>query len=233
MPIWLLSSTFYGQWLPGDSRGSVTNVRDRRPGDEKMPVRIEHSNPGQDYEDTIPVLERAARDQLKGPPVCLNLQQAEKLIEQFQETAEYRSWTLTPFQLCSITSIWSSTLPPNSARCNSYATSKVTGHGGSIIYLVVRPLALGGRIVAHAESFAIWLAPFSTCVTDSRHRWSYGTWSGVGYRQKNLIRITCFQETPSLSSEPPALTGREERDILPPLTREARNSVGALHTVAG
>src|SRR5437763_1061534 len=28
---WLLSSTFYGNWLPGDPRGFVSRVRDRRP----------------------------------------------------------------------------------------------------------------------------------------------------------------------------------------------------------
>jgi hypothetical protein len=29
MTVWLLTSIFYGQWLPGDPRGSVTNVRER------------------------------------------------------------------------------------------------------------------------------------------------------------------------------------------------------------
>ena len=39
MTFWLLSSTFYGQWLPGDPRGSVTNVRDRRDDDANPGMR--------------------------------------------------------------------------------------------------------------------------------------------------------------------------------------------------
>jgi hypothetical protein len=49
MPCWLLSSTFYGQWLTGDARGCVTNVRDRRPGDAATVTRSEHSAPGEEY----------------------------------------------------------------------------------------------------------------------------------------------------------------------------------------
>jgi REP element-mobilizing transposase RayT len=94
MTAWLLTSTFYGQWLPGDTRGSVTNVRDRRPGDPATPVRIEHARPGDGYEDAIPGLQRAAREQLKGPPVAVDLPQAEQLLDQFQETAAHRHWTL-------------------------------------------------------------------------------------------------------------------------------------------
>src|SRR5712691_4338191 len=94
MTAWLVSSTFYGQWLPGDPRGSVTNVLDRRPDDRATDVRIEHARPGEDYEDPIPALQRAARDLLKGPPVTVNLAQAEQLLEQFQETADHRGWVL-------------------------------------------------------------------------------------------------------------------------------------------
>jgi REP element-mobilizing transposase RayT len=94
MTAWLLSSTFYGQWLPGDSRGSVTNVRDRRPRDPDSPVRLEHARPGENYEAAIPGLHRAASEQLKGPPVVVDLPQAVQLLEQFQETAAHRGWTL-------------------------------------------------------------------------------------------------------------------------------------------
>lgn len=79
MTHWFLTSTFYGQWLPGDPRGSVTNVRDRRPSDTAKPVRIEHSLPGDDYEDAIPSLRRAALEQLKGPSVAVEPAQAEQL----------------------------------------------------------------------------------------------------------------------------------------------------------
>jgi len=94
MTPWLLTSTFYGQWLPGDSRGSVTSVRDRRPDDPATPTRIEHAQPGEEFEDAMPGLQRAALDQLQGPPVSLDLPQAEQLFEQFQETASHRGWIL-------------------------------------------------------------------------------------------------------------------------------------------
>jgi REP element-mobilizing transposase RayT len=94
MPDWLVTSTFYGQWLPGDPQGSVTNVRDRRPGEPAASVRIEHSEPGEDYEAWMEGLRRAAADQLKGPPVALDLPMAEQLLEQFLETSQHRGWAL-------------------------------------------------------------------------------------------------------------------------------------------
>ncbi len=94
MAAWLLTSTFYGQWLPGDPRGCVTNVLDRRPGDLKGPVRFEHAQPGQVYEGALPGLQRVARQRLKGPSVAVDLVQAEQILDQFQETAVYRQWTL-------------------------------------------------------------------------------------------------------------------------------------------
>ena len=94
MPLWLVTSTFYGQWLPGDERGSVTNVRDQRPTDPRTKIRIEHDRPGEAYEGAIPGLHRAALAQLKGAPVSVDLPQAEELLAQFQETATFRRWTL-------------------------------------------------------------------------------------------------------------------------------------------
>lgn len=81
MTAWLLSSTFYGQWLPGDPRGSVTNVRDRRPDDPNKTVRLEHARFGDAYEDAIPGLQRSALQLLKGPPVAVDLAQAEQLLD--------------------------------------------------------------------------------------------------------------------------------------------------------
>ncbi len=94
MTTWLLTSTFYGQWLPGDPRGSVTNVLDRRPDDPDSAIRLEHARPGEEYEEAIPGLQRASLEQLKGPPVTIALPEAEQLLEQFQETASHRRWTL-------------------------------------------------------------------------------------------------------------------------------------------
>ncbi|MBM3993888.1 MAG: hypothetical protein FJ303_07020 [Planctomycetes bacterium] len=94
MTTWLLTSTFYGQGLPGDKRGSVTNVRDRRPDDPEKPCRLEHALRGHEFDQGMPGLERAAQAQLKGPPVALDLEQAEQLLDQFQETARDRGWDL-------------------------------------------------------------------------------------------------------------------------------------------
>src|SRR5258708_4077094 len=91
---WLLTNTTYGTWLPGGAGGSVTSVRDRRPYDDARPIRIEHNVPGEQYEDEIPALERAAREQLQGPPIRLDREQAEHVLAQFQETAAFRQWSL-------------------------------------------------------------------------------------------------------------------------------------------
>ncbi len=94
MPCWLITSTFYGQWLPGNKRGSVTNVRERRSNDALSSVRREHSQPGQAFDGSMPGLYQAAIEQLKGQPVYVDLAQAEQLLEQFLETAAYRGWVL-------------------------------------------------------------------------------------------------------------------------------------------
>ncbi len=94
MRSWLLSNTMYGTWLPGDRRGSVTSVRDRRPGEQETPFRFEHDIPGEPWEDPIAGLERSACENMNGPPIFLDLDKAELLLAQFQETAAYRRWTL-------------------------------------------------------------------------------------------------------------------------------------------
>src|SRR5258707_9029958 len=94
MRAWLLSNTTYGTWLPGDPRGSVTSVRDQRSGDEPTPFRFEHDIPGEPYEDELPGLRRSALVHMKGPPINLDLEKAELILPQFQETAGYRGWNL-------------------------------------------------------------------------------------------------------------------------------------------
>src|SRR5436309_596775 len=91
---WLLTSTFYGHWLPGDPRGFVSRVRDRRPEDEDCVVRLEHDIPGTPCDEDLPGLWRAAVAQMKGPRVRIDLEQAQSLVAQFRETATYRKWTL-------------------------------------------------------------------------------------------------------------------------------------------
>ncbi|MGI9455317.1 MAG: transposase [Aeoliella sp.] len=94
MRYWLLTSTTYGSWLPGDVRGSITSVRDYRPTDASTNSRIEHDVFGTPWEPPIPGLRRSAEALLKSPPVVLTLPQAEAALAQFQETARFRSWRL-------------------------------------------------------------------------------------------------------------------------------------------
>ena len=85
---WLLSSTTYGNWLPGDSRGFVSNVRDG-PGPE-----VRHNAPGEVIDADMPGLECAAHAAVKCPPIRLTLEQARAVLNQFRETAAYRGWLL-------------------------------------------------------------------------------------------------------------------------------------------
>ncbi len=102
---WLLTSTFYGNWLPGDPRGFVSRVRNRRPEDllaldargadaTPLAARREHDVPGTPYDHDLRGLHRHAQEQLKGKPVHLNHEQAQVLLAQFLETADYRGWRL-------------------------------------------------------------------------------------------------------------------------------------------
>ena len=86
--VWLLTWTTYGTWLPGDERGSVSNVADRSGKGHRL------NAPG-----TAPAAPRrglavAALAKAGGPPVLLTSSQAEEVVRQFHETAVYRGWTL-------------------------------------------------------------------------------------------------------------------------------------------
>ncbi|MBX3431920.1 MAG: hypothetical protein KF847_01105 [Pirellulales bacterium] len=94
---WLLTSTTYGSWLPGDPRGSVTSVRERRPGDPTTASRVEHDRPGEPWEPSLPGLHRSALGLLKAPAVVLNRSHARTLVEQCVATAGARGW-----QLCGV-----------------------------------------------------------------------------------------------------------------------------------
>lgn len=48
---WLLTWTCYGQWLPGDARGFVGNVR------EEDGTQISHNVPGTPYDADEPLLQ--------------------------------------------------------------------------------------------------------------------------------------------------------------------------------
>lgn len=85
---WLLTSTFYGNWLPGDKRGFVSKVSGEACGS------VIHNIPGTPYDADLPRLADFAAERLKCPPIRIVLEQAEALLEQFQETADYRQWLL-------------------------------------------------------------------------------------------------------------------------------------------
>src|SRR5437870_3184356 len=85
---WFLTWTTYGNWLPGDPRGFVGQLRDPN----GLPYI--HNLPGTPYDADLPPLAAAMRAAMKGPPIRLQLDQAPPLLDQFQETAAYRTWLL-------------------------------------------------------------------------------------------------------------------------------------------
>jgi len=91
---WLLTSTFYGNWLPGEERGFVSRVREQRPGDVPSKSRHEHDEPGSPYDQDISGLRRNTEGEMRGPPISINGEQAQTLLNQFHETAGYRGWEL-------------------------------------------------------------------------------------------------------------------------------------------
>ncbi len=85
---WLLTSTTYGTWLPGDERGFVSNVADG-PGPE-----VRHNIPGTPYDADMPGLVHSSLATLKGPPVQFSSAMAAQTLHQFLETADHRDWLL-------------------------------------------------------------------------------------------------------------------------------------------
>ncbi len=91
---WLLTSTFYGNWLPGDRRGFVGRIWDVRPDDPPHSNRTEHNIPGTPYDEDLPGLERASTELVKGPPIQVGPEHADILMRQFRETAAFRQWKI-------------------------------------------------------------------------------------------------------------------------------------------
>jgi len=85
---WLLTSTTYGNWLPGDSRGFVSNVR----VDDGPEVR--HNIPGTPYDADLPPLQEHVQSKMTGDAVRLHTDHAVQLLDQFQEKVEHRKWRL-------------------------------------------------------------------------------------------------------------------------------------------
>jgi REP element-mobilizing transposase RayT len=94
MAHWFITVTTYGTWLPGDPRGSVGSVRDRRPEDRPTRVRRVHNIVTTPYEKHLTGLHEASRKLMKGPPVRLDHEKAEVVLDQFLETSRIRNWQL-------------------------------------------------------------------------------------------------------------------------------------------
>ena len=84
MRCWLITSTTYGTWLPGDRRGFVSTITDADG------TRVIRNVPGTQYDANMPALEESSRRRLKCPPIRLHLEHAEALLAQFRETIAYR-----------------------------------------------------------------------------------------------------------------------------------------------
>ncbi|MFH5804123.1 transposase [Alienimonas sp. DA493] len=91
--VWLLTWTLYGSRLPGDDRGFVGTVRERRVGDSGG-SRVRHNGVRTEVDRAMPGLARASRELMKAPPATLTLGQADRLASQFAETAAFRGWRL-------------------------------------------------------------------------------------------------------------------------------------------
>jgi REP element-mobilizing transposase RayT len=87
----LLTWTTYGAWLPGDERGSVARVRD---GVQAGKPRLKLNEYGSSYADATPGLVFASADRMKGARFLLDVEQAEVVARQIEESCRFRRWNL-------------------------------------------------------------------------------------------------------------------------------------------
>ena len=85
---WFLTWTTYGTWLPGDERGFVGVAPDEF---GRMVMRNQPNTPPAPPRQG---LKQSAANRMKAAPVVLNIDQAEALFDQFQETTAHRRWLL-------------------------------------------------------------------------------------------------------------------------------------------
>jgi hypothetical protein len=85
---WFLTSTTYGTWLPGDSRGLVSS---HPLVDGTFEIHNVSDTP---YDRHDGQWQDACRARLKGNPIFLSVEQAYAVVSQLPETAEIRKWTL-------------------------------------------------------------------------------------------------------------------------------------------
>ncbi|MBI5760301.1 MAG: transposase [Planctomycetales bacterium] len=85
---WFLTWTTYGSWLPGDKRGFVGLAPD------ESGRLVMHNIPRTPLAPPRPGLKQSAEERMKSDVVFLNIDQAEVLLPQFQETTQHRRWLL-------------------------------------------------------------------------------------------------------------------------------------------
>ena len=85
---WFITFTTYGTWLPGDSRGSVSNVY----ADDGSIIRHNHRTEPYDAGDAD--RRNAADRHRRHPVVRLSPAQAIAVLDQFHETARLKMWVL-------------------------------------------------------------------------------------------------------------------------------------------
>ena len=90
---WHLTWTCYGARLPGDARGFVGRVRERR-HDEAPAARRSHNRLRTEFDRDMPGLERAAKSRMRETAARLTVPLAVELVEQFAETADHRGWRI-------------------------------------------------------------------------------------------------------------------------------------------
>ena len=85
---WFVTFTTYGTWLPGDERGSVSDLPDGRGG------VVRHNHVGEPYDGGDPGRRADADAARKEPVVRLSAAQAAAVLAQLRETAAHRGWVL-------------------------------------------------------------------------------------------------------------------------------------------
>jgi hypothetical protein len=127
MNAWLFTNTYYGTWLPGDERGSVTSVRQRRAEDPSSEFRVEHDRLGTPVEGSMPSLRRSAIERMKGPPIYFDEQKAKILLAQLKETSSQRGWILRYASIMRNHAHWIALIPYELTEAKALADYKAYG----------------------------------------------------------------------------------------------------------
>jgi hypothetical protein len=85
---WFRTWTTYATWLPGDDRGFVSNTIS--PDGRGFRQDVVRTNPAAKHRG----LSIHASESLRGAPVWVTVREAASVLEQLQETADHRGWTL-------------------------------------------------------------------------------------------------------------------------------------------